>query len=127
MRAMTTEPLLNLHGVPVLACPPDGPRLSSEGDALDLIGDAFGHGAELVLVPVDFTDEFFTLSSRLAGEIVQKFVNYRLRLVIIGDISQRTAASTALRDFVYEANRGDHLWFVATTEELDERLTARRS
>jgi hypothetical protein len=32
------------------------------------------------------------------------------------------AKSTALRDFVLEANRGDQVWFVTSLEELGQRL-----
>ena len=118
------DTVLELHGVTVLACAPDGPKLSRESDATDLIGEAFGRHADLVLLPVErLTDEFFTLSTRLAGEVAQKFVNYRLRLAIVGDISRHLEASSALRDFVRETNRGNQLWFVADRAELDERLS----
>jgi hypothetical protein len=49
-------------------------------------------------------------------------VNYRLRLAVLGDISRHVAESTALRDFVYESNQGNQLWFLGGVEELDERL-----
>ncbi|WP_027346126.1 DUF4180 domain-containing protein [Hamadaea tsunoensis] len=102
---------------------PAGPKIDSETAATDLIGDAFGAEAELVVIPVErLTEDFFTLRTRLAGEIAQKFVNYRLRLAIVGDISAYEARSEALRDFVRESNRGRHLWFVPTAEALSERL-----
>ncbi len=108
-------------GMPVLVCDPDGPPIATAQDVLDLLGTAFP--AEVVAVPAGRLDErFFTLRTGLAGEIMQKFVNYRTRLVIVGDISARVAASTALRDLVYESNRGRHVWFVADLDELDARL-----
>lgn len=121
---MTSESLEQVHGVPVLALSPDGPPLGSDRDAVDLIAKAIEHGAEVVLVPAArLTDDFFNLRTRVAGEFVQKFVNYRLRLAILGDISAYLATSSALRDFVAETNRGNQLWFVATTEELDRLLS----
>ncbi|MEI9972912.1 MAG: DUF4180 domain-containing protein [Ignavibacteriota bacterium] len=45
-----------------------------------------------------------------------------MRLAIVGDISAYAAESTALRDFIYEANRGRDIWFAAAREEIDERL-----
>jgi len=54
--------------------------------------------------------------------MIQKIVQYRLRLVIVGDISRHLAESSALRAFVLEANRGKEVWFLATREELDQRL-----
>jgi Domain of unknown function (DUF4180) len=120
---MTAESLVHMHGVPVLVVPPHGPQLQSDSDAVDLIAEASEKRADVVLVPAErFTDDFFTLRTRLAGEFVQKFVNYRLRLAILGDVSQHIARSEALRDFVTEANRGNQLWFVATKQELDQRL-----
>ncbi|MGC5021113.1 DUF4180 domain-containing protein [Micromonospora sp. DT47] len=123
---MSADTLVTLHGRTVLACAADGPKLCSAADATDVIGEALGYGADLVLLPVRrLAVEFFTLRTGVAGELVQKFVNYRLRLAVVGDVSPHVARSTALRDFVAEANRGDQLWFVATMAELEERLRHR--
>ncbi|MEH1014016.1 DUF4180 domain-containing protein [Micromonospora sp. CPCC 206060] len=111
-------------GVPVLVCDPDGPLVATMQDALDLIGAAF-LGAEVVAVPAERLDErFFSLGTQFAGEIMQKFVNYRLRLVVIGDISRHLTASAALRALVHESNRADHVWFVPDLDALDARLRA---
>ncbi|MEU7057114.1 DUF4180 domain-containing protein [Streptomyces sp. NPDC046197] len=121
---MASDELVNLHGVRVLRCAPGGPPLDGESAALDLIGDAMGRDAELVAVPVErVCEEFFRLRSGVAGAIVQKFVNYRLRLVVMGDISRHVESSAALRDFVYESNGGHQLWFLADADALDARLT----
>jgi hypothetical protein len=115
-----------IEGVPVLRCAVAGPLLDGERAALDLIGEAMGR-AELVAVPVArIAPAFFTLASGVAGEVVQKFVNYRLRLVVVGDVAGHVAASTALRDFVREANRGGQTWFVADEAELAARLRTQR-
>lgn len=111
-------------GVPVLRCAVDAPLLDGEQAALDLIGDALGR-AELVVVPVArIAPAFFSLATGVAGAVVQKFVNYRLRLVVVGDVGEYVAASTALRDFVRECNRGTQTWFVADETELAARLRA---
>lgn len=109
-------------GVPVLVCDPAGPRVATMQDALDLIGAAL-LGVEVVAVPASRLDEdFFSLGTRFAGEVMQKFVNYRLRLAIVGDISRHVAASSALRALVHESNRADHVWFVPDLDALDARL-----
>ena len=96
-----------------------GPIISRTDDAMDLIGNASYSGVALVALPVERLDpEFFRLSSLLAGDILQKFVNYRVRLAIIGDITAHVAASDALRDFVWESNRGTHVWFLPDEESL---------
>jgi hypothetical protein len=115
-------------GWSVLLCDPDGSRIADPQDALDLIGTALSEQAEVVAVPVSRLDEqFFTLGTGLAGEVMQKFVNYRTRLVVVGDISAFVTASTALRDLVRESNRGLQAWFVADLDELDIRLAGVRS
>jgi hypothetical protein len=109
-------------GVQVLVCAPDGPQVVTMEHALDLIGASF-LGAETVAVPAVRLDErFFSLDTGFAGEVMQKFVNYRLRLAVIGDISRHLAASSALRAFVHESNRADHVWFVPDLDALDTRL-----
>ncbi|MEU1168680.1 DUF4180 domain-containing protein [Streptomyces sp. NPDC005921] len=119
----TTATLVTLHTTRVLRCAPEGPAPAGESAALDLLGDAMGRDAELVAVPVErIADEFFRLRSGVAGAVVQKFANYRLRLAVVGDLSHHLAAGSALRDFVYEANRGRQLWFVADDGELEQRL-----
>lgn len=119
--AMTSE---TRHGTAVFVCPADGPPLRDGADALEVIGAALGADAELVVLPVRrLTDDFFALRTGVAGEIAQKFVNYRLRLAVLGDISRHLAASSALRDFVRESNRGRQLWFLTDVDELDERLS----
>ncbi|MFH0518355.1 DUF4180 domain-containing protein [Streptomyces sp. M41] len=120
---MTTNTLVTLHDVRVLRCAPDGPALDGESAALDLIGDAFGQEAELVVVPVERVgDDFFRLRSGVAGAVMQKFVTYRLRLAVVGDISRHIAESSSLRDFVHETNQGGHIWFLPTYDALDTRL-----
>jgi hypothetical protein len=50
-------------------------------------------------------------------------VTYQVRLAIVGDIGRHVEASTALRDFVYETNRGTQIWFVAGLDDLREKLS----
>lgn len=112
-----------LDGHRILECAPDM-ALNSERDASDLIGQALGAGVGTVVVPVAcLNDDFFALRTRIAGEIVQKFTNYGLRLVVVGDIAKRLEASTALRDFVREANERTQLWFLPDRAAFEARLS----
>lgn len=112
-----------LHGWPILECAAEGAELGSERSAVDILGDALGYGAELVVIPVSrLGAAFFDLETRIAGEFLGKFANYQVRVAIVGDIAAHVGASHALRDFVYESNRGTGVWFLAEREELDRRL-----
>ncbi|MDT3395641.1 DUF4180 domain-containing protein [Streptomyces sp. B1866] len=117
--------LQSLHGTPVFVCADDGEPLRTARDALDVIGEAGYLGADWVALPAArLADDFFQLRTGVAGEIVQKFANYRLRLAVLGDVSRHTAASTALRDFVRECDRGNQLWFLPDLAALGGRLAA---
>ncbi|WP_405007636.1 DUF4180 domain-containing protein [Kitasatospora purpeofusca] len=105
----------------------DGPVVRDPGDGMDLLGEAFAQDAEWLVVPATrFGAEFFTLGTRLAGEVTQKFAQYRVGLAVVGDLSAYTGASGALRDFVRESNRGRQLWFLADEAEFDARIDALR-
>jgi hypothetical protein len=106
----------------ILFAAAEGPPLDA-ATANDLLGEAWGAEADLVVVPVErLAEGFLDLSTRIAGEVIQKFANYRTRLAFVGDISARTAASRSLRDFVYESNRGRQVWFLNDRAALDARL-----
>ncbi|MEU8245712.1 DUF4180 domain-containing protein [Nonomuraea sp. NPDC048916] len=110
----------------VLLCEPEGTPLRDERDALDLIGEARHRGAGWVAIPAGrLHDDFYRLRTLVAGEIVQKFATYRIGLAIVGDVSRHTAASSALQAWVYESNRGAHVWFVEDLDELGRRLEER--
>lgn len=114
-----------LHGTTVLICAQDGSLLASEHDVGDFLSAAWAADAALVAIPVTrLAPDFFRLTTRIAGDVAQKFVNYRIRLVIVGDISAYCAQSKALRDFVHESNQGPALWFVDDLAALEARLAA---
>ncbi len=66
-------------------------------------------------------NDFFVLSTCLAGEIIQKFINYGVRFAIYGDFSKYT--SKPLKDFMYESNNGRDLYFQPTASLAVDRLT----
>jgi len=112
-----------VNGVSVWRLPEAGPLLGNGQSALDLIGESYGRGLDMLTVPVSRLDpEFFRLASGLAGEFSQKLQNYGLRLAIVGDISDRIEESAPLRDFVRETNRRGHHLFVASEAEFQQRL-----
>ncbi|MEW1722295.1 DUF4180 domain-containing protein [Streptomyces sp. NPDC093109] len=117
------DTLQYLADTPVLVCAPDGAPLRDEYGATDLIGEGYGLGAAWVAIPESrLADDFFRLRTRVAGDIVQKFANYRLGLAVVGDITRHTDVSPALQDFVRESNRGTQLWFLPDLDALRTRL-----
>lgn len=88
----------------------DGSVVETVNDGLDLIANADYLGARHVIARAEhFSAEFFDLKTGLAGEILQKFANYRMQLTILGNWSD--IASGALADFIRECNRGGAVTF----------------
>lgn len=65
-------------------------------------------------------EEFFVLSSCLAGEILQKFINYHIKFAVYGDFSNYS--SKPLKDFIYESNQGNDVFFLSNENEAVEKL-----
>lgn len=119
--------LHTIHGLRLLRLPAEGPLIRAEADADQILGEAWGREADLTLIPVErLGPEFFRLETGLAGLVLQKFTTYRLRVVILGDLSAWTAESKALSAFVAESNRGEQVWFSPSQEDLERRLAAAR-
>lgn len=109
-------------GRAVLVFDQDGPALGL-ATAADFLGEAFSASADWIVAPVQRLDPaFFHLSSRIAGEVLQKFVNYGIGVAVAGEIPAEAARSQALADFVRESNRGRSVWFVADVDEALARL-----
>lgn len=91
--------------------------------ALDLLATVnYETGCDrMILKKESVTEDFFHLSTRLAGEVLQKFVNYSMKLAIVGDYS--CYMSQSLRDFIYESNKGRDIFFVSTEDEAFEKLS----
>lgn len=76
----------------------------------------------IALYKENITEDFFKLSTCLAGEVLQKYINYHIKVAIIGNFDCYT--SKPLHDFIYESNSGRDVFFVPTREEALERLLA---
>ncbi|MBM9589759.1 DUF4180 domain-containing protein [Leptospira sp. 201903075] len=75
-----------------------------------------------VLKQSQIPESFFDLKSGLAGDVLQKIVNYRMKLAIIGDFS--IYSSKSLNDFIYEMNSGKDVFFLNSEEEAIHRLSS---
>lgn len=95
--------------------------ISSAEDGLELLGNLYYQDFDrIILHEQNITPEFFDLKNGIAGEILQKFSNYRVRLAIVGDFSKYTSKS--ITDFIYESNQRGAINFVNSVEKATERL-----
>ncbi|MFD0751621.1 DUF4180 domain-containing protein [Mucilaginibacter calamicampi] len=100
----------------------DGIIINNVEDGTDLVGNIRYQGYDKVIIrKANITPDFFDLKTKLAGEILQKFSNYRVRVVILGDFSK--VESKSLQDFIRESNRGKLVNFLSSKEEAVSRLS----
>lgn len=102
-------------------------KLVSVQDALDIIASAqYQCNCSGIIVYKEIIDEnFFDLKTGFAGEVLQKFSNYHLKLAIVGDFSNYTSKS--LKDFIYESNKGNLVYFKDSLESALSALVPEKS
>jgi Domain of unknown function (DUF4180) len=100
---------------------PDNIKINNLDDFIDILGNAYYLGAEMILISKNnISDDFFDLKTGLAGEILQKFSNYRQKLAILGQFSE--VKSKSLKDFIFESNKTGRILFLENKEQLIELL-----
>jgi hypothetical protein len=91
-------------------------EINNPQDMLDIMVSAGYEGCNKVIIhEITLPKDFFDLKSGLAGEILQKFSNYRMKLAIVGNF--KGVKSKSLRDFIRESNRTGVIRFVETIED----------
>lgn len=87
--------------------------LKNESNAIELMSEPITD--HIILYEKNFEKIFFDLSSRIAGDVLQKFSNYFIKVAIVGDFDK--FQSKALKDFIFESNRLKNHLFVKTKED----------
>lgn len=96
--------------------------IKTAGDGKDAMANAYQQGADSLIVASHQLDErFFDLSTRLAGNILQTFSNYQMKLAVIGDFSN--VGSKSLKDFIYESNKGNLVYFTDDITKAIKKLS----
>ncbi|KIO77877.1 alpha/beta hydrolase [Pedobacter lusitanus] len=111
----------NIHIAEVIA---DEILIKTPEDGLQVLVDLYYQDFDKIIVhEKNITPDFFELKNGIAGEILQKFSNYRVRLVIIGEFSKYPGKS--IRDFIYESNQGKQINFLNSLQEAIDQLSSR--
>ena len=96
--------------------------IANAQDGLDLLGNLYYQDFDNIIIHENnIAPEFFDLKNGIAGEILQKFSNYRIRLVIVGDF--RKYQSKSVKDFIFESNKRGHINFLDSVSDAVERLS----
>lgn len=96
--------------------------LRTTDDGLDLLGNLYYQGFDKVIIhEKNIIPGFFDLKTKIAGDILQKFAQYQMPLIIVGDFSK--FKSKSLNDFIFESNKGKQINFVGSQPEAIKVLT----
>ncbi|MDO4780752.1 MAG: DUF4180 domain-containing protein [Bacteroides sp.] len=86
--------------------------LKSTEDGLDLLGNLYYQGFDKVVIyEKNISPDFFDLKTKIAGDILQKFAQYQMPLIIVGDFSKYK--SNSLKNLIFECNKGKQINFVS--------------
>jgi hypothetical protein len=87
--------------------------INTPEDGLQLLADLYYQGFDKIVIhEKNITPDFFDLKTGIAGEILQKFSNYRMQMVIVGEFSKYPGQS--IKDFIYESNKGKQVNFLTS-------------
>lgn len=111
--------LHNVNGLAIAEITANGVVITNEQQFLEVVMNL--PADRIVIRKANLDEVFFDLRSGLAGAILQKVANYRLKLGIVGDYSGYESKS--LRDFIYESNKVNTVVFVSTLDEALQRLS----
>ncbi|MDF2588164.1 MAG: putative transcriptional regulator [Anaerocolumna sp.] len=90
--------------------------LNTENDALDLIALCWEHEISQLIIPYEaLSQEFFQLKTKVAGNIIQKFINYNIKVAAI--IPQDITQKGRFREMALEMNKGNH--FIMCENKVD--------
>lgn len=91
--------------------------LRSTEDGLDLLGNLYYQGFDKIIIhEKNITPKFFDLKTKIAGEILQKFAQYQMPLIIVGDFSKYKSKS--LNDFIFESNKSQQINFIKDLSDI---------
>lgn len=96
--------------------------INNAEEGLDLLGNLYYQGFyKIIIHQHHITPAFFDLKNGMAGEILQKFSNYRMPLAIVGDFSG--IESKSLKDFIFESNKSKQINFSSSVSEALKALS----
>ena len=123
MSEIMDKRIIQSNGVAIAVIHSDDLIIKDTQSALDFVATIqyYDNCHRIIINKQAIVEDFFKLSTGIAGEILQKFTNYRKKIAIVGDFSIYT--SKPLKDFIFESNRGNAVFFVADEQTAIEKLS----
>lgn len=82
--------------------------LSTENDAIELISLCLEHNTTALLIhSAALSEDFFRLKTRVAGNMIQKFINYGIKAAIL--VPREALRQERFKELALEINKGHHI------------------
>jgi PadR family transcriptional regulator AphA len=95
--------------------------INSENDALDLIALCWEHDASAIIIHhTVLSEDFYNLKTKIAGNIIQKFINYGIKAAII--VPKETIQKGRFKEMALETNKGNHFRLYESKKEAEAWL-----
>lgn len=92
--------------------------ITCESDVLDIIGLCISNDVQLlILIDEAFTEEFINLKSGLAGIVLQKFMNYNIKVSAI--IEDKNKIDGRFAELIYELNKANNFRVFNNIEDAE--------
>jgi PadR family transcriptional regulator AphA len=95
--------------------------IGTEQNAVDLVAACMENDTNLLMIHAEaLVDDFFELRTGLAGSILQKFINYHVKAVVVMTDSQKMKGR--FKEFSTEANKGNSFRVFSSKAEAEKWL-----
>ena len=99
--------------------------VATEQDTMDLVALCWSQGAHRLMIhAAALSEDFFDLSTGVAGKILQKFVNYTIQAAVV--LPAGKSGTVKFSEMVSEANRGRHFRVFTDRTEAEGWLVGKR-
>lgn len=95
--------------------------ISTENDALDQIALCWEVESNLLMIHyATLSEDFFSLKTKVAGNIIQKLINYNIKTAAV--IPKEIMENGRFREMALEMNKGNHFRMYESREEAEKWL-----
>lgn len=111
--------VIEINGKKYIECASAETPICTEQNVLDLIAACFENNTNLLLIEAQaLADDFFKLRTGLAGGVLQKFINYNIKVAVVMTDQQRVKGK--FKEFITEANKGNSFRVFSNKEEAED-------
>ncbi|HHU50481.1 MAG TPA: DUF4180 domain-containing protein [Firmicutes bacterium] len=92
--------------------------IRKEENAIDLISACFEYDTNFLLIQAQaLVDDFFKLRTGLAGSVLQKFINYNIKVAVV--MTDQQEVKGKFKEFITETNKGNSFRVFSSKEEAE--------